>query len=283
MSVDLESNQALPQAEQIERAIAMLRGTTIALLTGAGISTDSGIPDYRGKGSSKRTPMTWSQFRTDPEYRKRYWAGSQLGWKTFGAAEPNAGHRALARLESAKLVSGIVTQNVDGLHVRAGSRHVVDLHGSMDRVRCMSCGQYFARQAVAEQIVAENPSMRDYQGVIGPDGDAIPGDLTDFLVPDCTVCGGLLRPDIVFFGEFVPTDRFGLAQAMVASAGALVVAGSSLTVNSGVRLVEVARRRKLPVLIINVGETRGDRWASLKIDAGTTPTLTRIADALLEG
>ncbi len=281
MSVNLVTEQAVPQAVQFDRAIELLRGRRIAVLSGAGISTDSGIPDYRGSASSHRQPMSWSQFRSDAEYRSRYWAGSQLGWRSFGSADPNGGHHALVRLESAGAVAGIVTQNVDGLHSRAGSRHVVDLHGSMDRVRCMSCGQYFSRDAISDQILSDNPGLHDAAGSLGPDGDVIPGALVDFVTPSCTVCDGLLRPDIVFFGEFVPVDRFRLAQAMVGAADVLLVAGSSLTVNSGIRLVEAARRRRLPIVIVNRGQTRADQHATVKIDGGITPALQRIADVLL--
>jgi NAD-dependent SIR2 family protein deacetylase len=276
-----ESTARVPLEADFERASDLLRGRRLAVLTGAGVSTDSGIPDYRGKGASKRTPMTWQQFRADADYRKRYWAGSQLGWASFGIAEPNAGHLAIAQMEAAGVVSGVVTQNVDGLHARAGSQHVVDLHGSMDKVRCMNCGQYFARDSIAEQLVRDNPGHSAGPQVIGPDGDVIPGDLTDFRSPVCSVCGGMLRPDIVFFGEFVPADKFAVAKAIVGGSDALVIAGSSLVVNSGIRLLEVARRRKLPIVIINVGETRGDERAAVKLDAGTSETLQRLADRLI--
>ncbi|KZX22418.1 NAD-dependent protein deacetylase [Rathayibacter tanaceti] len=197
------------EALAIEQAVELLRGRRIAAVTGAGMSTDSGIPDYRGAGAPVRSPMTYSQFVADPDYRRRYWAGSQLGWRRFTSTVPNDGHRALARLEERGLLTGVVTQNVDGLHVRAGSRRVVDLHGSADRVRCMTCGQYFARDAVAERIEELNPWLDD-PGVssLNPDGDAEVHDVSAMTVPECTVCGGILKPDIVFFGEFIPTERF---------------------------------------------------------------------------
>lgn len=276
-------------ADQLDRAAELLSGT-VAVLTGAGISTDSGIPDYRGEGAPKRSPMTIQQFLAGESFRRRYWAGSYLGWARFVAAEPNDGHRALADLEAAGRVQGVVTQNVDGLHGKAGSRHVVEVHGSVDRVVCLRCGQLFARGAVAERIEAANawfvtPSSGSGGAgattTLNPDGDADVGDVSAFVVPDCTVCGGTLKPEVVFFGEFVPRDRFTEAAAIVTRADALLVAGSSLVVNSGIRLLEQARRRRLPIVILNRGATKGDRIAALKIDAGTTETLTALRDRLL--
>lgn len=264
-----------------ERAVDLLSGR-VAVLTGAGISTDSGIPDYRGDGSARRTPMTVQQFLSGDAFRQRYWAGSYLGWERFVSAVPNAGHRALADLEAAGRVPGVVTQNVDGLHGRAGSRHVVEVHGSVDRVVCLRCGQLFARSAVAERIEAANAwFVAGSAGALRPDGDADVGDVSAFVVPDCTVCGGMLKPEVVFFGEFVPRERFVEAAALVAQADALLVAGSSLVVNSGIRLLEQARRRRLPIVIVNRGPTKGDRIATLKLDAGTSETLTGLRDLLL--
>ena len=268
-------------ADQLDRAAELLSGT-VAVLTGAGISTDSGIPDYRGEGAPKRSPMTIQQFLAGESFRRRYWAGSYLGWARFVAAEPNGGHLALADLEAAGRVQGVVTQNVDGLHGKAGSRHVVEVHGSVDRVVCLRCGQLFARGAVAERIEAANAwFVTGATTTLNPDGDADVGDVADFVIPDCTVCGGTLKPEVVFFGEFVPRDRFTEAAAIVTRADALLVAGSSLIVNSGIRLLEQARRRRLPIVILNRGATKGDRVAALKIDAGTTETLTALRDRLL--
>ncbi|WP_022880717.1 Sir2 family NAD-dependent protein deacetylase [Gryllotalpicola ginsengisoli] len=265
----------------LDAAVDALAGRTVAVLTGAGISTDSGIPDYRGEGAPKRTPMTIEQFLSSPRARKRYWAGSHLGYPLFDAARPNAGHRALAELEAAGIVNGVITQNVDGLHVRAGSRRVVPLHGSMDRVLCLSCGQVFARPDISARIEAANPWLAKPDAVtINPDGDAEVSDVDDFVVPDCTVCGGPLKPDVVFFGEFVPVDRFDEAKALIASADALLVAGSSLVVNTGIRLIEQARRRRLPIVVINRGVTKGDQRATVKIDGGTTENLTALAARL---
>jgi NAD-dependent SIR2 family protein deacetylase len=270
-----------PATDEVERAAELLSGR-IAVLTGAGISTDSGIPDYRGEGAPKRTPMTIQQFLAGESFRKRYWAGSYLGWARFVSAGPNAGHLALADLEAAGRISGVVTQNVDGLHVKAGSRHVVEVHGSVDRVVCLRCGQLFARSAVAERIEAANAWFVGGATVtLNPDGDADVGDVADFVVPDCTVCGGVLKPEVVFFGEFVPKERFQEAAALVRRADALLIAGSSLAVNSGIRLLEQARRRHVPIVVLNRGATKGDRVATLKIDAGTTETLTALKALLL--
>jgi NAD-dependent SIR2 family protein deacetylase len=270
-----------PAADVLERAAELLSGTVV-VLTGAGMSTDSGIPDYRGDGAPKRTPMTIQQFLAAESFRQRYWAGSYLGWARFVSAEPNAGHIALAELEAAGRVPGVVTQNVDGLHGKAGSRHVVEVHGSVDRVVCLRCGQLFARGAVAERIEAANAWFVGGSAVrLNPDGDADVGDMSEFVVPDCTVCGGTLKPEVVFFGEFVPRSRFQEAAALVKRSDALLVAGSSLAVNSGIRLLEQARRQHLPIVVLNRGATKGDRVATLKIEAGTTETLTALRDLLL--
>ncbi|QWT23255.1 NAD-dependent deacetylase [Subtercola sp. PAMC28395] len=267
---------------QLDDVATLLRGRRLVVLTGAGVSTDSGIPDYRGQGAPKRNPMTFDQFLSNGDYRKRYWAGSHLGWKLFDAARPNAGHAILADMENAGIVSGVITQNVDGLHVRAGSNRVVDLHGSMDRVRCLRCGQMYARASVAEQIDSANPWITEPDAVtVNPDGDADVHNWAEFIVPACTVCRGTLKPDVVFFGEFIPKERFGEASDLLRSSEALVIAGSSLVVNSGIRLLEQARRKKLPVVIINRGVTKGDSRATIKLDAGTTETLTALAERLL--
>ncbi len=189
----------------IERATAVLAGRRIAVLTGAGVSTDSGIPDYRGKGAPARTPMTVQQFLDSELARRRYWMGSHLGWRSFSAAEPNAGHEAIARLEARGIAAGVVTQNVDGLHTRAGSRRVVELHGTMGRVFCTHCGQMFDRRDIAARVEADNPWIGAETDLpLGPDGDVAPETVEGFRVPACTVCGGMLKPDVVFFGEYIP-------------------------------------------------------------------------------
>lgn len=277
------SQQLTPSvaSTDLDAAVAALAGREIAVLTGAGLSTDSGIPDYRGEGAPPRNPMTFAQFIDDLDYRKRYWAGSHLGYKRFAGARPNDGHRALARLESEGVINGVITQNVDGLHLRGGSQRVVDLHGSMDRVKCLSCGQFFARADIADRLTSANPWLNhDDEIPLNPDGDVEIADVAGFTIPDCTVCGGVLKPDVVFFGEYVPVERFAEAAALVQRAEALVIAGSSLAVNSGIRLLDKAARRKLPIVIINRGPTKGDPRATFKLDSGTSETLIALAERL---
>jgi NAD-dependent SIR2 family protein deacetylase len=278
----LASTPLDPRRERlVDEAVELLRGGTVVALTGAGVSTDSGIPDYRGEGAPVRTPMTFDHFRSDEDGRRRYWAGSHLGWRHFSAAQPNVGHRALAELELAGVVNGIITQNVDGLHLRAGSRRVVDIHGSMDRVRCLHCGQSFARADIAERMALANPWLDAPEGVVlNPDGDVNIDDTARMIVPSCTVCGGILKPEVVFFGEFVPVEKFDEARSLVRGADALLIAGSSLAVNSGIRLLDQATKQRMPVVILNRGATKGDSRASLKIDAGTSEVLAALRERL---
>ncbi len=268
----------LPLVDQAER---LLSGRRVAVLTGAGVSTDSGIPDYRGEGAPVRSPMTFQTFLADARARQRYWAGSHLGWQHFASAAPNAGHLALAELELAGVVNGIITQNVDGLHLQAGSRHVVDIHGSIDRVRCLSCGQQFAREDIAARMTRENPWLAQPETIkLNPDGDVDIDAVDEMVVPVCSVCSGMLKPDVVFFGELVPTLKFTEASALIKGADALIVAGSSLVVNSGIRLVDQAVKRRMPILILNRGETKADGRATLKIDAGTSQVLVELLTRL---
>ncbi|MDO1483223.1 NAD-dependent protein deacetylase [Rhodococcus rhodochrous] len=263
----------------------LLHGRRIAVLTGAGLSTDSGIPDYRGPDSPPRNPMTYQQFVGDAEFRQRYWARNHVGWKHMDAARPNAGHRALAALEHVGSVVGVITQNVDLLHTKAGSRRVVDLHGTYAQVRCLSCEHRISRFTLHERLCAANPGfddrMRATTGLeVAPDADAVVTDTEDFVVVGCDRCGGMLKPDIVYFGETVPRPRVDLAYSVVDGADALLVAGSSLTVQSGLRFVRRAAQRNIPVVVINRGPTRGDVLATLKLEAGTSETLTFLADAV---
>ncbi|GAT73104.1 Sir2 family NAD-dependent protein deacetylase [Microbacterium hydrocarbonoxydans] len=266
----------------VDRAAELLRGRRIALLTGAGISTDSGIPAYRGEGARTRSdPMTIQRYLSDEAARRRYWVGGHLGWRAFAQAEPNAGHLALAAMEAAGAVSGVITQNVDGLHLRAGSSHVIEVHGTMRRVLCLHCGQVFDRRDIATQIEAANPWITVPENVaLAPDGDVLPESTDGFIVPVCTVCEGMLKPDVVFFGEYVPPDRFRAAESLLRSSTAMIVAGSSLVVNSGVRLVERARRRSIPLIIINREPTRADAWADLTLAAGTGEVLPALQERL---
>lgn len=245
------------------------------------MSTDSGIPDYRGQGAPVRRPMTFQTFLADRAARQRYWAGSHLGWRHFAAAGPNAGHRALADLEVAGVVNGVVTQNVDGLHRQAGSRHVVEVHGSIDRVLCLVCGQHFARQDIAARMTRDNAWLAEPENIeLNPDGDVDVESAAEMVVPDCTVCGGMLKPDVVFFGEFVPPARFTQGAAVIRAADALLVAGSSLVVNSGIRLLDQALKHRLPIVIVNRGATKGDARANVKIDAGASEVLAALRDRL---
>ncbi len=268
---------------RITQAADLLRGRKVALLTGAGISTDSGIPAYRGEGARTRAdPMTIQRYLGDEAARRRYWVGGHLGWRAFAQAQPNAGHIALAELESGGVVSGIITQNVDGLHLRAGSSHVIEVHGTMRRVTCLHCGQVFDRRDIAVQIEESNPWIAVPENVLlAPDGDVLPETTEGFVVPVCTVCGGMLKPDVVFFGEFVPQDRFKAAESLLRASSAMIVAGSSLVVNSGVRLVERARRRGIPLVIVNHEPTRADSWADITLAAGTSVVLPAIQELLL--
>ena len=281
MTTTIDTDFGAATMDAVASAVAALAGRRIAVLTGAGVSTDSGIPDYRGNGAPRRTPMTVEQFLSSETARRRYWVGSHLGWRAFAAAEPNTGHRAIADLESAGIATGVVTQNVDGLHVRAGSRRVVELHGTMRRVFCTHCGQVFDRRDLAVRVEADNPWILIPENVpLGPDGDVLPESTDGFRVPDCSVCGGMLKPDVVFFGEFIPAGKFREAEQLVHTSEGLVIAGSSLVVNSGIRLLERARRRKLPIVIVNRGATRADARATVKIDAGTSEVLSALASAL---
>lgn len=267
---------------RVEKAADLLRGRKIALLTGAGISTDSGIPAYRGEGARTRSdPMTIQKYLSDEAARRRYWVGGHLGWRAFAQAEPNAGHIALAEMEAGGVVSGVITQNVDGLHLRAGSSHVIEVHGTMRRVLCLHCGQVFDRRDIARQIEERNPWITVPENVLlAPDGDVLPESTDGFVVPVCTVCEGMLKPDVVFFGEYVPQDRFKAAESLLRASSALIVAGSSLVVNSGVRLVERARRRGIPLIIVNHEPTRADTWADLTLASGTSVVLPAIQELL---
>ncbi|MBT5575818.1 NAD-dependent deacetylase [Pontimonas sp.] len=267
---------------EVDDAIEALRGRSTAVLTGAGISTDSGIPDYRGEGAPKAHPMTFQNFMESHRHRQRYWLGSHLGWGRFASATPNGGHTAIARAEASKAFSGVVTQNVDALHHKAGSLRVVDLHGRLDKVRCVHCGQSFTRSAVAQSIDRLNPwlAVTDMQGHVRPDGDVDIAVSEDFVIPRCDMCEGVLKPEVIFFGEFVPPSVFDQAAGLLARSQALIVAGSSLVVNTGMRLVSLAHKKKLPIVIINRGPTKADRMATVRIEGGTSETLGAIVEGL---
>ena len=264
----------------------MLAGRRVAVLTGAGISTDSGIPDYRGPDSPPSNPMTIRQFTSDPLFRQRYWARNHVGWRHMDETLPNAGHRAVAALEHDGVVSGVITQNVDLLHTKAGSRNVINLHGTYAQVVCLSCGTSMSRALLAEQLDALNPGFTERVEAIGglavaPDADAVVADTASFRYLDCPSCGGMLKPDIVYFGENVPKDIVHQAFSLVEEADALLVAGSSLTVFSGYRFVRHAAALGIPVAIVNRGPTRGDDVATVKVEGGCSELLTLLAEELL--
>jgi len=271
---------------ELAAAASVLAGHRIAALTGAGMSTDSGLPDYRGPEAAPRNPITFSQFTSDEAFRRHYWARNHVGWRYMAGMRPNTAHDALARMEHAGALVGVITQNVDRLHQRAGSHRVIDLHGHYDLVRCLSCGWSCSRAELDERLAAANPGFReralDELGdvEIAPDADAVLERTGDFVVVDCPRCGGVLKPDIVYFGESVPRDRVASAYALLAEADALLVAGTSLAVMSGLQFVRRAARDGYPIVIVNRGLTRGDDLASVRLNAGVAEALPYLASQL---
>ena len=251
----------------------------VFVLTGAGCSTASGIPDYRDENGEwkRRPPVMIQAFRAQDATYRRYWARAYAGWARFSAAEPGAAHHALAAWERTGSLAHLVTQNVDGLHQRAGSRAVIDLHGRLDVVVCLGCGRRTSREAVQDAMAAANANW-SATAVAAPDGDADidAAAVEKFEAPRCTYCGGLLKPDVVFFGENVPAERYENAREALAGADALLVAGSSLMVYSGFRFVRQAHEARLPIAIVNRGRTRGDEFAELKVEGDVGPLLTQV-------
>lgn len=247
---------------------ALLHGRRVLVLTGAGISTESGIPDYRSPESlaRARTPVTYQAFTRSAAVRQRYWARSVVGWPSMRSREPNAGHLALAQLEAEHKVQALVTQNVDGLHHLAGSHTVIELHGALREVRCLECGVRSSRDGLQERLLRLNPTFQA-EAAMAPDGDAdLPQEQVDgFCLADCERCGGVLKPDVVFFGENVPPDRVARTRQLLDEAEVLLVLGSSLSVRSGYRLIEAAVHQGKPVAIVNDGETRGDPVATVRV------------------
>lgn len=256
----------------------------VLLLTGAGISTASGIPDYRDADGIRRgrAPIQGPDFRREEAVRKRYWARSMAGWRMLGQAAPNAGHTAIAALEAQGAVSGVVTQNVDGLHGQAGSLKLVELHGNIHRVRCLQCEALHPRAALQRMLEQANPHYAAVNAAPAPDGDALlePGDLHDFQEPRCPHCQGMLQPDVVFFGDGVPATRKQSADDMLNQAGALLAIGSSLMVHSAYRLCTLAAQSGKPLAALNLGRTRADGLLSLKLNARSEDILPRIAAIL---
>lgn len=253
------------------------RAGTVTVLTGAGVSSASGIPEYRDRNGNWKhaKPVQFADFRNSAAVRRRYWARSFAGWNRIQTAVPNAAHRALARLEQLGVCRHLVTQNVDGLHQRAGQRRVTDLHGRLDAVMCLQCGHRIDRQRWQSGLASANPGWDDRVATIKPDGDVelVAGDERSFVVPSCKLCGGIMKPDVVFFGESVPRDRVDTARDAIAGSGGLLVVGSSLMVFSGFRFARLALETGKPVAIVNEGRTRADDMAALKIEADGGNTL----------
>ena len=259
-------------------ALDLLATQRFVALTGAGLSTDSGIPDYRGPNSPARLPMTYQEFVSGPAARQRYWARSHIGWGRMKRALPNPGHVALARLERSRRVQTLITQNVDGLHELAGSQDLVALHGRISDVICLDCRHRSSRRTLHETLTLLNPGFDELHAsaAVRPDGDVELSSTTGFRVPGCE-CGGVLKPDVVFFGENVPKKRVQRCFDAVDAADAVLVAGSSLTVMSGFRFVRHAHRRGIAVVIVNRGPTRADDLATYKLEVGCSEFLTELS------
>jgi NAD-dependent SIR2 family protein deacetylase len=270
------------QDSRLAALASLIAAGGVTILSGAGLSTESGIPDYRGPtGLNRRAqPMTYQTFTGSAAARQRYWARSHLGWRQVAQAAPNLGHQAVAELERRGQLTGIITQNVDGLHQAAGAQQVIELHGSLSRVRCLGCGQRTARTELDRRLRAANPEWDALPGQLNPDGDAVVAAEAEarFQVVDCTGCGGVLKPDVIFFGENVPRPRVDSCYELVSGSQALVVLGSSLTVMSGYRFVRHAARLDIPVAIVNQGPTRGDPEATFTVNAPLGRTLSALLD-----
>jgi len=253
------------------------RHEKLFVLTGAGCSTASGIPDYRDAGGEwkRARPVLYQDFIADDAVRRRYWARSLVGWQSFMDAPPNDAHRALARLETQNRLDLLVTQNVDGLHQAAGNRRVVDLHGRLDVVRCLDCDSTLSRASVQKALAERNPRWLGCDALIAPDGDADIEfeDFSDFIIPVCPVCGGTMKPDVVFFGERIPPERAEKAMAATGQADAMLVVGSSLMVFSGYRLVRAMAEAGKPIACVNLGRTRADELLTLKVEQPCTEAL----------
>ncbi len=275
---DTRQPAATEAAERLRDFLA--RHSRLAVLTGAGVSTDSGIPDYRDATGAWKCapPMQHQQFMTSHAARQRYWARALVGFRTMHRARPGDAHRALAELEQAGVVHGIITQNVDGLHQKAGSRRVIDLHGRAEQVRCMACGALRMRHDLHSELAESNPAWLELEAERRPDGDAnLETDFSAFEVPGCRRCGGgIWKPDVVFFGDSVPRERVVRAQALVDEAAALLVVGSSLMVYSGYRFARQAHASGKPIACLNLGRTRADALYSLKLEAPIGEVLTAV-------
>jgi NAD-dependent SIR2 family protein deacetylase len=274
---------ARPSEASLDAVAALLEQGDVLVLSGAGLSTESGIPDYRGPTGSlrKSLPMTYQTFVRDPSARQRYWARSQLGWRLIARAEPNDGHRAVAALQARGALSGVVTQNVDGLHQAGGAADVVELHGNLEQVVCLGCSARFPRVELDERLQAANASWSAVATAVNPDGDVMLDEaaVSSFRVVDCLACGGVLKPDVVFFGENVPKAKVHHCYELVERSRSMMVLGSSLAVMSGLRFVKRAAGLGRPVAIVNQGWTRGDEHAAVRLDAPLGTTLTALVAA----
>jgi NAD-dependent SIR2 family protein deacetylase len=281
----MEPSRATPGS--LAELTLALRGRRLAALTGAGCSTESGVPDYRGPETRRRAtnPVQGREFSTSAEARRRYWARAVVGWERFSRARPNPAHVALARIEQAGVLAGIVTQNVDGLHHAAGSRRVIELHGTLASARCLACGAAEPRAALQERLLAANPGWLRLAAEIAPDGDAElpPEHVAGFHVAPCLHCEGPLKPEVVFFGEGVARAVVDAAYAIVDGAEALLVVGSSLQVFSGYRFVRRAAERGMPIAMVNLGPARGEALCSVRVDARAGEVLPLLAEALCAG
>lgn len=279
-----EPHPSSTNSDDVARLVQLLRDRRFVALTGAGCSTESGIPDYRGEGTARRArnPIQHRAYIADPATRVRYWARSMLGWPRFSRAAPNAAHVALAELERAGSLLGLITQNVDRLHSVAGSQQLVELHGALHDVRCLQCGALEPRCDVQERLEALNPGWLERDVELNPDGDAELSDesLAGFRVATCLACEGVLKPNVVFFGEAVPRVRVDRAFELLNGADALLVVGSSLTVFSGYRFARRAAERGVPIAVVNLGATRGDPLASLRVHGSATSVLRELQRAL---
>jgi len=277
MMVERADSLSAAASYSIDVARDLLQGKRIVALTGAGLSTDSGIPDYRGEGRVAKHPMTFDVFMGSHEARVRYWARSFVGWSRIADAKPNLGHQSLSSAQANGRLGKIITQNVDGLHQSAGSLDVIDLHGRLDRVVCTGCKRLMNRVDMDALLLALNPTVSKNDSIeFSPDGDAEVEAPDDFAIPDCPSCKAILKPDVVFFGETVPVDRSESAMAAVEAAEALLVAGTSLTVNSGMRFARAAAKWDKPIVIVNLGPTKADELAVAKIEANTSLALERL-------
>ena len=271
-------------SDEMQGLVAFLNASPrLVALTGAGISTASGIPGYRDAEGNwqRKPPVTHQEFIGDLGVRKRYWARSMLGWPMMRAAKPNAAHLALARLEEQGRLAHLITQNVDGLHTAAGSANVLELHGRLDDVKCMDCDAAHAREWLQASLTAANPGFLGASATVAPDGDAdLDANFNDFVLTACAACGGMLKPAVVFYGDSVPLPRARAALAALEAADALLIIGSTVMVRSGYRLCEAAHAAGKPIAAINLGRTRADPLLSLKVQLDCGTALTGLADRL---